>query len=250
MELGTLNCCRASVQQTESLALTRDPDFIWVTFIPETSGTRADTNSIILNRRLQLPCKAWCYFPPRDFACLYIKQFFGIYPAEFTELLAPFPLSACLRGVQASKASGTNWAETSAESKKCLRLCIAWRWSCWVGGQWRQPPPGHPTWLRWESKPFLPSAAALGTRPGGLHSSGTGIMQQWGSHPCSAALTADYGQAPAVGAHVARRERVLTLCLNVRNVTFETLPIIRRTSWLAGGKYMLLKHCCKYWNSA
>lgn len=89
---GCLAAAGPVYQQTEALTFTGVIDWILVIFIPETFGTRQDINSTILSWRLELPQEAWCYFPSRVSVCLYIKQFFGPYPSEFTELLAPFPL--------------------------------------------------------------------------------------------------------------------------------------------------------------
>lgn len=94
---GCLAAAGPVYQQTEALTFTRVIDWILIIFFPKTFGTRQDINFTILSWRLELSQEAWCFFPSRVSVCLYIKQFFGPYPSEFTELLAPFPLSACLR---------------------------------------------------------------------------------------------------------------------------------------------------------
>lgn len=187
----------------------RVTDWILVIFIPGTFGTRADINSTILNWHLQLPCEAWCYFPSRDFACLYIKQFFGTHPAEFTELLAPFPLSACLRGGGGGLSihgRRNQWSRALSRVYKCLRVPPiasadgqAGREAGVLLAGRARPEPGHPTWLGWKPHAVPPMCRGSGDRS-------RGIAQQR-DRECGAVRPMPAFTQQTTGRH---RQRVLT----------------------------------------
>lgn len=238
---GCLTAAGPVYQQREALTFTRVIDWILVIFSPKTFGIRQDINSTILSWRLKLPQEAWCFFPSRVSVCLYIKQFFGPYPLEFTELLALFHLSACLRGAQASTATGTNWDLGSVY--KCLRLSTADAegQAGSEAGVLLAGKPGHPTW---EPHTAPLACCSSGNMSRAWQSSRIIRTHCWGSCPAQQGSHSSHWVLGAAGG-----EAELTLHLKAQqNETFETL-LTRTTGLFAGGKYVLLK-LLQYWCSA